>query len=234
MWPFSRKNKQAPVSVPVLTTSVSVAAPSPIATPTPPATQVVVPKASTAVAQTPSHAIDVRAEAIKSVIAAEEFFEGNLHFQHGAKIDGRVRGNINFGLKDGLLVLNESGQVEGNIRGPRAIVVGEVFGNIVVEGKLIILPKARIHGDIAAGTLQIMEGSTINGRIHTVSEYDRLKTFEHHSSQAHQQIAQPQTQTAPQQFAPTASQPIAEHENHAHAPEPEAAIIHFAVGNSGR
>lgn len=176
MWPFSRKQQQA--QVPVLTTSVPVArTPAPVQQPVA-VPQPVVAKAPTAVIPAPSHAIDVRAEAIKSVIAAGEFFEGNLHFQHGAKIDGRVQGNINFGINDGLLVLNESGQVEGNIAGPRAIIVGEVFGNIIVEGKLIILPKARIHGDIAAGTLQIMEGSTINGRIRTVSEFDRLKTLE--------------------------------------------------------
>ncbi len=206
MWPFSRKQHQAQVSV--LTTSIPVAR-----TPTPAQQPAAVPqplvsKAPTAVIAPPSHAIDVRAEAIKSVIAAGEFFEGNLHFQHGVKIDGRVQGNINFGINDGLLVLNENGHVEGNITGPRAIIVGEVYGNIIVAGKLIILPRARIHGDIAAGTLQIMEGSTINGRIRTVNELERLKTLDHQTSQ-----------------------PQVDHGQNSHpqAPDQETAVFQFSV-----
>ncbi len=210
MWPFKRKQQHA--HVPVLTTSIPMTpAPVPVHQSVAKAAPAVAPQMPSVV-QAPSHAIDVRAEAIKSVIAAGEFLEGNLHFQHGVKIDGRVQGNVNFGIKDGLFVLNEGGQVEGNITGPRAIIVGEVFGNIVVDGKLIILPKAKIHGDIAAGTLQIIEGSTINGRICTVSEFDRLKTLEHNSAQQ-QQIAE-QDVSAP--------------------PSDHAEVLRFSVGRSGR
>lgn len=114
--------------------------------------------------------IDIQAENIKSVIAAGESFDGNLRLQRGIKIDGYVKGNIEFGLTDGMLVVTHKATVEGNIIGPRAIIVGEVIGNIMIAGRLIILPSAKIHGDIAAGALQMHEGATMNGRICTISE----------------------------------------------------------------
>lgn len=104
-------------------------------------------------------AIDVRAENIKSIIAQGEYFEGNLRFQRGLKVDGHIKGNVEFGLTDGMLVVNDKAIVDGDILGPRAIIVGEVVGNLMVTGRLIVLPTARIKGDIAAGTLQIHEGA---------------------------------------------------------------------------
>lgn len=225
MWFFSRKKQQP--AVPVLSTSVATPAQPPVVQ-QPPASR----RTSITPAQSVSHSIDVKAECIKSVIAPGEFLEGNLHFQNGVKVDGRIQGNVKFGITDGLFVLNEQGVVEGNIQGPRAIIVGEVFGNIVVEGKLIILPKARIHGDIAAGTLQIMEGSSINGRISTVSEYDRMKTLEHENLQAiaaeERQISQSAPPAPSPIYSPSAvQQPSAREASHAD-------VLRFSVGGAGR
>lgn len=147
--------------------------------------------------------IDVKAENIKSIIAQGEFFEGNLRFQRGIKIDGHVKGNIEFGLTDGMLVVNDKGLVEGDIYGPRAIIVGEVVGNIMISGRLIVLPSARIHGDIAAGTLQLHEGSSLDGRICTINDMQQ-RTHEHEASQ--------------QTVAP------------APAPEAPAEVLRFAIG----
>ena len=132
-------------------------------------------------AATPSHSIDLRAECVRSVISAGEVIEGTLRFQNGVKVDGFVKGSIEFGVVDGLFVLGSGGIVEGNILGPRAIIIGEVFGNVVIEGKLILLPNSCIHGDIAAGTLQVMEGATINGRISTFSDYEKRRTLDYNA-----------------------------------------------------
>lgn len=114
--------------------------------------------------------IDVKAENVRSVIAPGEQFDGNLRLQHGIKIDGAIHGDIEFGLTDGMLVLNPSGTVDGNISGPRAILVGAVRGNVMITGRLIILSTARITGDIAAGALQVHEGAKVDGRIRTLQD----------------------------------------------------------------
>ena len=78
MWPFSRKKTQN--QIPVLNMSSPVAPPQVVQQPVVVAQPVVAQplveqKAPTAVVQAPSHAIDVRAEGIKSVIAAGEYFD---------------------------------------------------------------------------------------------------------------------------------------------------------------
>lgn len=164
MWPF---NGKAQASTNPTSALVAPLPPQPRQSHLPAAAPVTPP----VVMERPApQAIDVRAENIKSIIAQGEYFEGHLRFQRGLKVDGHIKGNVEFGLTDGMLVVNDKAIVEGDILGPRAIIVGEVVGNLMVTGRLIILPTARIRGDIAAGTLQIHEGASIDGRICTVSD----------------------------------------------------------------
>lgn len=44
------------------------------------------------------------------------------------KIDGSVKGDVTFGLTDGLCIVSAGALVEGNLRGPRALILGEVQG----------------------------------------------------------------------------------------------------------
>lgn len=195
MWPFKSNTQSVQQSTAIAPVHPSIPVP---------AANGPVPRSVPVVMERPApQAIDVKAENIKSIIAQGEYFEGNLRFQRGIKIDGHVKGNIEFGLTDGMLVVNDKGLVEGDIYGPRAIIVGEVVGNIMISGRLIVLPSARIHGDIAAGTLQLHEGSSLDGRICTINDMQQ-RTHDHE---------------APQQA--TAPTPV---------PEAPAEVLRFAVG----
>lgn len=197
MWPFKSNAQTNQQSTAVATLQPPVAAPA----------QSSAPRAVPVVMERPApQSIDVKAENIKSIISQGEYFEGNLRLQRGIKVDGHVKGNIEFGLTDGMLVVNDKAVVEGNILGPRAIIVGEVIGNIIVSGRLIVLPSARIHGDIAAGTLQLHEGSSLDGRICTISDIQQ---------RGHEK-------TATQSPAP------------AEVPEPPAEVLRFVGAGQGR
>lgn len=164
MWPFSRKKKVVQDPTPVVSSVIGAQAAQTARPNTLPA---VVPNASSTALAKP---VDVRTENIKSIISAGEEIAGNLRLQHGIKIAGTVTGDTHFGMSDGMLVLMHNGCIRGNVLGPRAIIAGEVWGNIVINGRLIILPTARIHGDIAAVSLQTQEGASIDGRICTVQD----------------------------------------------------------------
>lgn len=193
MWPF---RKPVPPQHPA---PVAVIAPAQATASAPQSSRAVLPMER----GTPQ-LIDIKTENIKSIIAHGESFEGRLRLQRGIKVDGYVKGDIEFGMTDGMLVVNDKARVDGDILGPRAIIVGEVFGNICITGRLIVLATARIHGDISAGTLQMHEGARIDGRICT--------------SDADQKIIQEQPSVA-QSISAVPVQP-----------ESPAAVLQFAIG----
>lgn len=195
MWPFKSNAQSIQQSTAVAPAQLPVRVPAAKGT---------APRTVPVVMERPApQAVDVKAENIKSIIAQGEYFEGNLRFQRGIKIDGHIKGNIEFGITDGMLVVDDKGLVEGDIYGPRAIIAGEVLGNIIISDRLIVLPSARIHGDIAAGTLQLHEGSSLDGRICTINDMQQ-RTHEHET---------------PQTVSPT---PV--------VPEAPAEVLRFAVG----
>ena len=71
-------------------------------------------------------------------------------------------GNVTVNSK---LFLGEEGIINGNITAVLIIIQGKVEGNIDCETKVVICNSAVIHGNIIAETIDIHEGSVINGSV---------------------------------------------------------------------
>ncbi len=86
-------------------------------------------------------------------------FEGNLNLSTATRIDGRVKGNIR---SEGMLIIGESGRVEGDIQCTEILIHGTVEGN--VDAQRIELRKgATLNGDVRADVFVIEEGAVYNG-----------------------------------------------------------------------
>jgi cytoskeletal protein CcmA (bactofilin family) len=107
-------------------------------------------------------------ERITSVVSAKTKIEGNLNFSEGVKIDGVVEGTVNFGSEDGLCILSKGARIEGSLNGPRAFVMGDVEGDINVDGTLVLAPSAVVVGTIRCGKFVVYDGATIAGSIETI------------------------------------------------------------------
>ncbi len=89
-------------------------------------------------------------------------FYGNIESQAPGRIDGNVYGNVTVNSK---LIVGEEAMINGNISALQIIVQGTVEGNIDCETKVVICNSAIVHGDILAETIDIKEGSVINGSV---------------------------------------------------------------------
>ncbi|TVO55936.1 bactofilin family protein [Denitromonas halophila] len=118
--------------------------------------------------------IDPVAENITTVISADSEIEGTLSFRQGVKIDGVVKGDIKFGLNDGLCIVSKGGSVEGSIRGPRALIMGEVEGDVEVAGMLVLAPTAVIIGSVKCAKFIVYDGAAITGSIETRKPNDTV------------------------------------------------------------
>ncbi len=101
----------------------------------------------------------VESSEISTLIGEGCVFEGNLNLSTATRIDGKVKGNIK---SEGMLIIGESGSVEGDIHCTEILIHGTVNGNI--EARRIELKKgASLSGDVRVDTFVIEEGATYNG-----------------------------------------------------------------------
>ncbi|SRR5690606_30368305 len=98
-----------------------------------------------------------------SVIAEGAELRGDLCFEGAVQVDGRVRGNLQ--ASEGLVLISESGEVLGEVRAPRVVVLGRVQGDVHAAELLELGPTARVCGDLFYGVMEMAAGAHIDGRL---------------------------------------------------------------------
>ena len=109
---------------------------------------------------------------IDSLIGAQTEVRGDIVFEGGLRVDGRVIGNVCAAEgKSATLVISEKASIEGSVEVTHVVVNGTVHGPLVATDYLELQPHARIAGDVTYRTLEMHVGAVIHGRlIHEGSE----------------------------------------------------------------
>ena len=91
---------------------------------------------------------------------------GDVHFSDELLVNGTVKGNIfaQAGPK-AVVRISEKGRVEGEIRAPRVIVNGKVFGDIRSEQHIEFAAKAEVKGNVYYHLIEMVEGSRVDGQL---------------------------------------------------------------------
>jgi cytoskeletal protein CcmA (bactofilin family) len=85
---------------------------------------------------------------------------GKLVFQEAVRIEGRFRGEVS---SIDLVVICEGGAVDGRIKTPRLLVLGELLGDIVGSKSVVLGPRSRVKGRIESERLTVCEGARLEG-----------------------------------------------------------------------
>ena len=114
-----------------------------------------------------------------TIIARGVVVRGDIHFSGSLHLEGRVEGTIRADSEaSALFTLSESGSVCGEVQVPRAVVNGEVEGNIHCSECVELAAAARIQGDVHYKVLEMTAGATVNGRmVHETEVPARLTQF---------------------------------------------------------
>jgi cytoskeletal protein CcmA (bactofilin family) len=111
----------------------------------------------------PKHAPQKR---IDSLIGAGTVVRGDVTFQGGLRIDGKVHGDVVAVDGDSTtLVVSEQARVEGAVRVTHAVVNGTVDGPVTASEYLELQAKARISGDVTYRTIEMHVGAVVQGRL---------------------------------------------------------------------
>ncbi len=103
---------------------------------------------------------------VNSLIGAGMRVQGPCTFQGSLQIDGTVVGDVTAeGGQPGLLVIGESGNVQGTISADHVVVSGTVVGSIQAWELLELQAKARVQGDVRYKSLEMQQGAVIAGQL---------------------------------------------------------------------
>jgi cytoskeletal protein CcmA (bactofilin family) len=98
-----------------------------------------------------------------TVIGADAVFKGELAFEKGVRVDGRIEGKV---ATKGHLAVSQGGHLQADVDAGSIIVEGEVKGNLTAGDRVELRKTARLKGDITAGKLLVAEGAAFVGHCH--------------------------------------------------------------------
>ena len=106
---------------------------------------------------------------LSSLVAMGVEITGDLLFADGLRIDGRVAGKLVGQTSDSqpasLLVLSETGRIEGSVRCSDAVINGTVDGDLDIENFLELQSNAVVTGTIRYRQLKMDVGATVQGQL---------------------------------------------------------------------
>ncbi|HRZ25466.1 MAG TPA: polymer-forming cytoskeletal protein [Spirochaetota bacterium] len=100
-------------------------------------------------------------DAANNIIGENSYFTGNFIINGSLRIDGRFEGKY---LQAEQLYIGRPGKIKTNINAVSVIIEGMVIGNINASSRVLLMPTARILGDIKTPELIIQNGVILEGR----------------------------------------------------------------------
>jgi len=87
---------------------------------------------------------------------------GRFHINGSLRVNGRFEGKT---LQAEQLYVGATGKIKTNIRAVSVIVEGMIIGNVEASSRVMLLPTARILGNIKTPELIIQNGVILEGQV---------------------------------------------------------------------
>ena len=108
----------------------------------------------------------IRTSKIETLIGQSIQVDGDLSFNGGLHLDGKINGNVSSDNGSGsVLVVSEQGQISGDVNVPYAVINGTIEGNVYASEKLELSQKACITGNVHYNVLEMASGASVNGNM---------------------------------------------------------------------
>ncbi|MCC6756528.1 MAG: polymer-forming cytoskeletal protein [Arenimonas sp.] len=103
---------------------------------------------------------------IETLIGPQVVIRGDLQFSGGLYIEGKVYGKVIAGEgADSLLTLAPGGLIEGAIQTPKAVISGQLLGDLYSSERVELTETARIQGNVHYRLLEITAGAAVSGQL---------------------------------------------------------------------
>ncbi|MGV6859236.1 MAG: bactofilin family protein [bacterium] len=117
---------------------------------------------------------------VDTLIGQETTVKGDLSFSGGLHVEGKIIGNVRSSQGEGkaMLILNESGSIEGDVEVANMLINGTVTGDVYSTEHCELAPNARINGNVYYKIIEMAVGAQINGNLVHRPEAEASKTID--------------------------------------------------------
>lgn len=103
---------------------------------------------------------------VDTLIGRSAHLKGDFEFAGGLHLEGRISGDVRADpSSDSTLSVSEGGRIDGAVNVTNVILEGTVTGPIHASGRVVLGPRARVHGDVYYGVIEMTLGAEIMGRL---------------------------------------------------------------------
>ena len=97
---------------------------------------------------------------LRSSLGTDTSVSGRLSFTAPTRLDGRLKGEVH---ASDLLVIGETGIVNGTVRGTNVVVLGSIDGDVFATERLEIGVSGRLKGSVETRELIVHDGGKLDG-----------------------------------------------------------------------
>jgi cytoskeletal protein CcmA (bactofilin family) len=102
--------------------------------------------------------------AITTLIDKDIVISGDTSYTGGIRIDGKIKGNLKVhGDEGSLLIMGYGSKITGDVEVEKAIINGEINGNVKCHDYLELNTNAIVNGSIEYDIIEVQEGAKITG-----------------------------------------------------------------------
>ncbi len=131
-----------------------------------------------------------RTAKIDSLIGQNTEIQGDLIFNGGLHVDGKIKGNVIGDDKFALLTVSDQGKVEGEVRVANVILNGSVIGDVHAIERIELATNARVNGNVYYNLIEMAIGAEVNGKlVHRVAEEEKPALTHMKEEQAQTKVA---------------------------------------------
>ena len=114
--------------------------------------------------------------AITTLIDKDIVISGDTSYTGGIRIDGKINGNLKVHGEEGsLLIMGHGSKITGDVEVEKAIINGEINGNVKCHDYLELNTNAIVNGSIEYDIIEVHEGSKINGILKFIKNKKKIK-----------------------------------------------------------
>ena len=114
--------------------------------------------------------------AITTLIDKDIVISGDTTYTGGIRVDGKIKGNLKVHGEEGsLLIMGYGSKITGDVEVEKAIINGEINGNVKCHDYLELNTNAIVNGSIEYDIIEVHEGSKINGILKFIKNKKKIK-----------------------------------------------------------